>query len=134
MLATRGARLVDDDIGLDRPVGEGIDDLKCGDFDICEDETPADIKRTARPPPRRRRRLEAFSASSEAPVAGGGPPRWPRARRAFLGRTIPAEVFPTPANGRLNIAASRTLWSWTACSARSSWASWSAPMISRRAA
>ena len=130
MLAPSGVCIVDDDIGLDRPVREGIEDLKCGDFVIDEEETPADIK-------------EDGEATSEEEKEAGGIPRIKRGAQSLgegSSASYPQEghvsaahyrqvVFLIPADGPLNIAASQILRSLTAFSARLSRASWSAPRM-----
>ena len=62
LLAPGGARSLDDDIGLDRPVREGIEDLNCGNFVVDEEETPVDIN-------------EDGDATSEEEKEAGGVPR-----------------------------------------------------------
>ena len=52
---------MDNVIVLDRLATEGIEDLKCGDFPIDEEETPADIKE------------DGDATSEEERVAGGMP-------------------------------------------------------------
>ena len=53
---------MDGDLGLDRPIREGIEDLNCGSFVIDEEEAPADIN-------------EDGNATSEEEKEAGGIPR-----------------------------------------------------------